>query len=159
MAAPHRRARSEADPPYVGALLRICWQRARDHMHAAIRAAGFSDLQDAHFVVFSYPLPDGARPTELARRLRMSRQAANYLIGQLERLGYLERRPAPGGDKRLVYLTERGWRVAEVIYASLRRLQEEWAEEVGRDRFDQFIDVLRRLSSDRRGDAAASRHA
>jgi DNA-binding MarR family transcriptional regulator len=116
-------------------------------MHAAIREAGFADLQEAHFSVFSYPLPDGVRPSDLARRMHMSRQAANYLIGQMEELGYLERRAGPGSDRRLVHLTDRGWQVAEVIYASLRRLQEEWAEEVGQERFGDFMAVLREIAA------------
>ncbi len=135
------------EPPFVGALLRLCWHRVRDRMYESIRAAGFADLQEAHFAVFSYPLPDGVRPSDLARRLRMSRQATNYLLGQLEELGYLERRAAPGTDRRLVHLTERGWNVADVIYASLRQLQREWAGEVGPDEFRTFMDVLRLLAA------------
>ncbi len=133
-------------PPFVGALLRLCWQRVRDRLHADIREAGFTDLQEAHFAVFSYPLPDGVRPSDLARRMHMSRQATNYLVGQMEELGYLERRAGPETDRRLVYLTGRGLQVAEVIYASLRRLQEQWAEEVGQERFNGFMAVLRELS-------------
>jgi len=117
-------------------------------MHEAIRAAGFTDLQEAHFAVFSYPLPEGVRLSDLSRQLGMSRQAANYLVGQLEGLGYLERRAAGGTGRRLIYLTERGSRVAEVIYASLRDLEERWADEVGRDRFGTFMAVLRRLASE-----------
>ena len=118
-------------------------------MHEAIRANGFTDLQEAHFAVFSYPLPDGVRPSDLARQLRMSRQATNYLVGQLEALGYLERHTDPKSHRRLVGLTARGSRVAEVIYASLRELQTQWAEEVGQDRFDAFLDVLRLLAKGR----------
>jgi DNA-binding MarR family transcriptional regulator len=135
-------------PPFFGALLRLCWQRVRAHMHEAIRAHGFTDLQEAHFAIFSYPLPNGVRPSDLARQLRMSRQATNYLVGQMEVLGYLERRVGPEGDRRLVYLTERGSQVAEVIYACLRELQTQWADEVGRDRFDAFLGVLRLLAKD-----------
>ena len=116
-------------------------------MHKAIREAGFTDLQEAHFAVFSYPLPDGVRPSDLARQIHMSRQATNYILGQMEELGYLERRAGPESDRRLVYLTDRGWKVADVIYASLRQLQDEWAAEVGRERFGDFMDVLAELSS------------
>ncbi len=140
----------EGGPPFVGALLRVCWRRVRDRMHEAIRAAGFTDLQDPHLPVFSYPLPDGVRPSELAHRIGMSRQATNYLITQMEALGYLERRATEGGgDRRLVHLTERGWQVGEVIFACLRELQAEWAEEIGRERFGDFMDVLRRLAAEK----------
>lgn len=134
-------------PPFVGALLRLGWQRVKSHMHEAIRADGFTDLQEAHLALFSYPLPDGVRLSDLARQLHMSRQATNYLVGQLEELEYLERRAAPGIDRRLIYLTERGWRVADTIYASLRELQEQWTNEVGHERFSSFMDVLRLLSA------------
>src|SRR3712207_6335503 len=127
-------AGGEGGPPFVGALLRQCWRRARERMHQAIRAAGFDDLQDAHLAVFTYPLPDGVRPSDLARRIGMSPQATNYLIAQVEALGYLERRAPEGSDRRLVYLTERGWRVGETIFACLRDVQAEWAEEIGRER-------------------------
>ena len=135
-------------PPFVGALLRLSWQRVRAHLHETIRAHGFTDLQEAHFAVFSYPLPHGVRPSDLARQLRMSRQATNYLVGQMEALGYLERRTGPESDRRLVYLTGRGMKVADVVYACLRELQAQWAEEVGPDRFEVFLDVLRLLAKE-----------
>ncbi|NBJ11271.1 MarR family winged helix-turn-helix transcriptional regulator [Microvirga arsenatis] len=141
-------AGEENDPPFVGALLRQCWRRARDRIQEAIRAAGFDDLQEAHLAVFTYPLPDGVRPADLARRMGMSPQATNYLIAQVEALGYLERRASEGSERRLVYMTERGWQVGETIFASLRELQAEWADEVGQKRFADFMAVLRRLAAE-----------
>ena len=131
---------------YVGALLRLCWQRARARINDAIRAAGFDDLQETHMLVFSYPPPDGVRPSDLARRLNMSRQATNHVIAQMETMGYLERRPLPGKERRLVYMTARGWSVGDAIFACLRELQEEWTEEIGPERFAEFMAVLRMLA-------------
>jgi DNA-binding MarR family transcriptional regulator len=146
-----RRTRlSPAEQPRFGALLRLCTQQARRHVIEAIRAAGFTDLQDAHLAVFQYPVPEGVRPSELARRIRMSRQATNYLITQLEQLGYVERRATGVGDRRLVCLTRRGHAVFETIFAALRDLERQWADKVGRKRFDDFIEVLRALAEDER---------
>jgi DNA-binding MarR family transcriptional regulator len=136
-------------PPFVGALLRQCWRRVRDRIQGAVRAAGFDDLQEAHLAVFTYPLPDGVRPADLARRMGMTPQATNYLIAQVEALGYLERRAPKGSDRRLIYLTERGWQVGETIFACLCELQAEWADEVGQTQFADFMDVLRRLAGER----------
>jgi DNA-binding MarR family transcriptional regulator len=145
-----KRARSDhgaqARPPFFGALLRMTWQGVRDRMLQAIHQAGFSHFQEAHFAVFSYPLPDGIRPSELARQRRMSRQAINYLISQLEELGYVERRASNGDDRRLIYLSARGRQIAEAIFNCLRQLDAEWAEDIGHDRFDTFIEVLKQLS-------------
>jgi len=135
-----------AQGPYVGALLRLSWRRVRDGLHAAIREAGFTDLQEAHLPVFSYPLPDGVRPSDLARRLGVSRQAVNHLVAQMESLGYLERRAGEVGERRLIHLTERGWAVGEVVFACLRELEAAWAADVGEDRFRDFMGVLRRFA-------------
>ena len=145
---PSARRRRKTEPPFIGALLRLTWLRVRERLHQAIREAGYSDLQDAHFAVFSYPLPHGVRPSDLARNIRMSRQATNHLIGQLEALGYLERRAGAGSERRLIYLSARGLVVGEMIYACLIRLQDEWSAEIGRERFEVFMDVLRELSRD-----------
>ena len=82
-------------PPLIGALLRIPWEATQRRMLERLHERGFDDLDAAHLNVFQYPGPQGARPTELAARLRISKQALNYLLGELERLGYLERRPTP----------------------------------------------------------------
>jgi hypothetical protein len=47
-----------------------------------IRAAGFTDLQDAHFAVFPGRRPDGVRLSQLARHIRMSQQAPSARRGQ-----------------------------------------------------------------------------
>jgi DNA-binding MarR family transcriptional regulator len=131
---------------FVGALLRLNYQQVRKTMLEAIQAAGFNDLDEAYFPMFTYPPPDGVRPSELARRFRMSRQAVNYLIAQLEAAGYLERRTDRRSGRRLVYLTSRGLKVIETMFAAARQLQSQWAEKVGRERFAMFMDVLRDLS-------------
>src|SRR5215203_5488319 len=82
-------------PPLIGALLRIPWEAVQRHMLERLHERGFADFDAAYLNVFQYPGPQGARPSELAARLRISKQALNYLLGQLERLDYLERRPDP----------------------------------------------------------------
>src|SRR5436190_17829997 len=79
-------------PPLIGALLRMPWEVVQRRMLERLHERGFDDLDAAHLQVFQYPGPQDTRPSELAARLRMSKQALNYLLGQLERLDYLERR-------------------------------------------------------------------
>jgi DNA-binding MarR family transcriptional regulator len=55
-----------------------------------------------------FPGPQGAKPSELAARLRASKQSINHLLGQLERMGYLERRDDPDDLRsRRIHLTPR----------------------------------------------------
>jgi DNA-binding MarR family transcriptional regulator len=134
-------------PPYVGALLRQCLEHVRARIEADIKAAGFTDVQPAHLAVFSFPPPDGMRPSDLARRIRMSRQATNHIIGQLEALGYLERRAARKSERRRIYLTPRTWGMVKVVHATLLEVQGEWAAEIGPDRFRDFMTTLRRFAT------------
>jgi DNA-binding MarR family transcriptional regulator len=140
--APRRRS-----PPLIAALLRLAWQQVRRQMAADLAAAGFAELQDAHLSVFQYPGPDGLRPVDLARQIRMSRQATNYLVAQLEEFGYVERR-SERGERRRVYLTTRGRRVRDAIQRSVRRFETRAARAVGRRRFESFVEVLRTMAGE-----------
>src|SRR6185437_15095124 len=102
--------RPDRGPPFIGALLRMAYQQARERQLDAQAKHGFSDLNQALLSVLVYPPPDGERPSDLAERTNMTKQAMNYLLGQLEQIGYVERR-ANKGRRRLVYLTEKGWAV------------------------------------------------
>ena len=143
---PSSAAHDRRGPPYIGSLLRMTYQVIRRRMFEAHMERGFTDLNSALLNVFVYPPPDGVRPTELAERLNMTKQALNYLLGQLESLGYIERRVGKG-SRRLVFLTRRGWQVFETQWEALRTLEDEWSATLGVRKFDDFVDALRQLSS------------
>ena len=109
---------------------------------------GFADLVPAHLAVLRYPGPDGKRPVEIAAEANMSKQATNYLLGQLESLGYLERRDDPHDLRsKRVYLTDRGESTREVIRAAVRAVEEEWAAELGAKDIEQLRALLVRLAA------------
>src|SRR3954454_3555079 len=82
-------------PPMIGALLRTPWEAVQRRMLERLHDHGYTDLVFAHLNVFQYPGPQGTRPSELAPRLAITKQALNYLLGELERLDYLQRQPDP----------------------------------------------------------------
>jgi DNA-binding MarR family transcriptional regulator len=140
-------AEQPVGPPLIGALLRVPWEAVQRHMLERLHERGFDDLDAAHLNVFQYPGPQGARPSELAARLRTSKQALNYLLGQLERLGYLERRPDPDDrrSKRLA-LTARGTSAVSVIREAIGELETSWAQQLGPKRFAQLRNLLLELN-------------
>lgn len=132
-------------PPLIGALLRIPWEAVQERMLEQLHARGFGDFDVSYLTVFQYPGPQGERPSELAARLRVSKQALNHLLGQLERRGYLERQTDPeDGRSRRIALTSRGVRAALVIREAVAEMEERWAQQLGPRRFNQ----LRRLLAD-----------
>jgi DNA-binding MarR family transcriptional regulator len=130
-------------PPLIGALLRIPWEAVQRRMLERLHERGFDDLDAAHLNVFQYPGPQGARPTELATRLRISKQALNYLLGELERLDYLERRPDPDDQRsKRVALTTRGTSAISVIREAVGEVETAWAQQIGPERFAQLRNLL-----------------
>ena len=136
-------AEQPSAPPLIGALLRIPWEAVQRHMLERLHERGFDDLDAAHLNVFQYPGPQGARPSELATRLRISKQALNYLLGELERLGYLERRPDPDDLRsKRVALTPRGSAAIRVIREAVGEIETTWAGQLGPKRFAQLRGLL-----------------
>jgi DNA-binding MarR family transcriptional regulator len=134
-------------PPLIGALLRMPGDTVRARMLAALHERGFTDIVPAHLMLLRWPGPQGRRPSELAAESQMTKQAANYLLGQLETLGYLERRRDPGDQRsRRVHLTPRGREVAETMRAAVTELESEWRTILGDDDFDRLHDLLTRLN-------------
>jgi DNA-binding MarR family transcriptional regulator len=131
------------ESPLIGALLRMPWEAVQRHMLERLHEHGFDDLDAAHLNVFQYPGPAGAKPSELAARLRISKQALNYLLGQLEHLDYLERRPDPDDlrSKRVV-LTRRGTAAIRVIRDAVGEMETTWAQQLGPKRFAQLRNLL-----------------
>jgi len=134
-------------PPLIGVLLRMPWEQVLRRMLAHLHEQGFDDLDGPHLNLLLYPGPQGARPSELAARRGMSKQAVNYLLGELERLGYLERRADPDdGRSKRVALTSRGERAAYTIRDAVRGIERDWEKQLGQERFAQLRSLLLELN-------------
>jgi DNA-binding MarR family transcriptional regulator len=131
-------------PPYAGALLRLAWEGIRKRILRAIGEAGFDDIVPAHFSILVYPGPDQVHPSDLAARANISKQAANYLISQLEERGYIERRTVKGKG-RLVCLTPRGRRLIPALHDAVRTIEVDFSRSVGAGQYRQFRETLVRL--------------
>jgi DNA-binding MarR family transcriptional regulator len=139
-------AATSSPPPLIGALLRIPFETVRDRMLAGLHERGYTDLVAAHLDVFQYPGPENARPIELATQTRMSKQALNYLLGQLEELGYLTRE-ADNSDQRSkrIRLTPRGRAAIKAIREIVGQVEAEWQEQLGPRKFAQLRALLAQL--------------
>src|SRR5579862_657277 len=119
-------------PPLIGALLRMPWEVVQEHMLAQLHAAGFTDFDPSYLTVFRYPGPHGERPSELAARRRVSKQALNHLLGQLEQRGYLSRDADPeDGRSKRISLTPRGVEAVAVIRRAVAEVEDRWARRLG----------------------------
>jgi DNA-binding MarR family transcriptional regulator len=137
---------SAPPPPLIGALLRVPYEAVREHIIDRLHAAGFDDIDQAHFNVLQYPGPQGRRPSEITAHARVSKQAMNYLLNQLEERGYFERRADPDDARSTrIVLTRRGEAVRRTIRDAVTELEREWATRLGTRRFAMLKRLLREL--------------
>jgi DNA-binding MarR family transcriptional regulator len=98
--------------------------------------------------VMRYPGPEDQRPSEVAVETGMSKQATNYLLGQLERLGYLTRDEDPDDQRsKRIHLTARGRAAAQCIRATVGRIETELEQELGPKRLARLRRLLIRLNA------------
>jgi DNA-binding MarR family transcriptional regulator len=115
--------------PLIGLLLRLVYQQYSQEIDAALREAGFHDIRPAAANVFPFVPPEGISVSELADLARVRKQTMAQAVDQLERTGYVDRRPNPRDRRsRLVFLTKRGASVPPVTHAAAARVEERWAE-------------------------------
>jgi DNA-binding MarR family transcriptional regulator len=134
-------------PPLIGTLLRRPSEALRSRLLHELHAAGFTDLVAAHLAVLRYPGPHGRRPSDIAAETGMTRQAVNYLLGQLEKAGYLTRRADPGHRSTGVYLTIRGHAALHAIQQTVRGIEADLQQELGQAQMTQLRDVLIALNA------------
>jgi len=131
----------------IGALLRVASEEVRRRMLDRLHERGFDDFDYAHLNVFQYPGPHGKRPSEITTHSRLSKQALNYQLNEIERLGYIARKSDPDDarSKRIV-LTRRGEAVREAIREAVTEVERDWERQLGPRRFAQFRSILTELA-------------
>lgn len=105
-------------------------------------ARGRPEIRAGHTAVLPHIDLEGTRITEIARRMNVTKQAVNQLVGDLERMGMVRRLPDPtDGRAKLVRFTARGRRQLLQGLSMLGELEDELAAALGTTR-------LRRLRMD-----------
>jgi DNA-binding MarR family transcriptional regulator len=139
------------DRPVIGLLLRLVYQHYAQNIDAALREAGFSDIRPAAANVFPFVPPEGITVSRLAELARVRKQSMAQAVDQLERSGYVERRPNQRDHRsQLVFLTERGASVPPVTHAAAERVEERWAQLTSPAEFEALRASLLRLLTELR---------
>jgi DNA-binding MarR family transcriptional regulator len=140
MAKPHEPV------PLLGLLLRLLNQHWGNHVHEALQNAGFEGIGAANANVIPFVPDEGIQVSELAKRARVRKQSMAQSVEQLEKLGYLERRPDPGDRRaRLVFLTERGKGVRPVAVKAGREVERQWAKLTSPEQIEDLRGSLQTL--------------
>lgn len=140
-------APAESKDMLIGALLRVPGQVIHRRIIRDLNAAGFTELREPHMAVLQFPGPDGVRPSALAERAGISKQAMNQLLRSLEGYGYLESKAPDAARARIIRLTGRGCAAYAKIHDILRDIEIEWSAELGQQDFVRLKKLLLRVWS------------
>ncbi|NIJ13845.1 DNA-binding MarR family transcriptional regulator [Saccharomonospora amisosensis] len=137
----------------IPALLAMAFRAVMDRVHEQLAGEGFTDVRPAHGFVFQYlSTHPAATAVELGEHLGITKQAAVQLVDELDRRGYVERRPHPHDRRsRVVALTPRGWHCIRRVVEAWTGIEQEWARLIGTERLRELHDDLVTLT-DHTGD-------
>ncbi len=133
-------------PRSVALLLRNAYQRVDREVLDALAAAGYDEIQPGHALVLRHLGEDGGRPSEIAARAQVTRQAITKVLDDLERLNIVRREPDPDDGRGVVVrYTHYGLTGLRVARARMNELEREFAEQVGPRRWQTTRAVLESL--------------
>ena len=94
-------------------------------------------------MVFAYLDADGTRPSELARRIGVTRQAVHQTVNELVEMGLVELAPDPTNRRaKLVTLTPYGQRNVEAALKAFADIEAELASRIGAERVQELRKTL-----------------
>lgn len=111
-----------------------------------LEAEGFADIRPAHGKVFTTVSGEGSRITDMASEAMLTKQSMQYLVDDLERLGYAERVPDPADRRaKLVRLTPKGRRVVLSGRAAIAHTEARWRRQLGERKMARLRTLLEEL--------------
>ena len=115
----------------------------QDELYARLEDAGHAELTRLHGAVIAHLDEEGTRATELARRSGRHKQIIGRIVDDLEKLGYVERRPERTDRRaKLVVPTKRGREVMRLSDEIIRDIERRLADVHGNDTYDDFKRTL-----------------
>src|ERR671922_2298689 len=115
-----------------------------DEVRRRTEARGFAGLRFSHGFLVQRVVEGEQSIAALADALEVTQQAVSKTVAELERLGYVRRRPAPEDARvRLVSLTDRGRAAVEATREERAAVVAELRERLGPPRVDAATRVPR----------------
>jgi DNA-binding MarR family transcriptional regulator len=118
----------------------------QDELFLRLRAEGFDDIVPRHGVALAYLRPEGVRATDVARLSGQVKQVVGLIVDDLERLGYVERKPDPVDRRaKLIVPTDRGHAQMRAADAIMTDIMDRHMRALGKQEFQGFLANFRQV--------------
>lgn len=120
---------------------RFCWMDEELQRH--FREGGWPPVSRAQSMIMINIISGTRRPSDIARRLGISRQAIHTTIGQMVDKGIVRLEDDPDDRRhKLLALTDFGMRMRQDAQEATRGMLKEIAARIGEDRLEAVYDGL-----------------
>ena len=134
--------------PTVPALVQMLAATAAPRLRAAFAAAGLDGIRPAQAVALVPLVAGGLHASDLADRLKVSRQAVAQAVTALERHRYVTRVPDPADARaQIIELTPRGRQALRVMRSNSLNSEQRWQQTLGGQRLGELRKTLQTLLS------------
>lgn len=134
--------------PTVPALVQMLAATAAPRLRAAFAAAGLDGIRPAQAVALVPLVAGGLHASDLADRLKVSRQAVAQAVTALERHGYVTRVPDPADARaQIIELTPPGRQALRVLRSNALNSEQRWQQILGEQRLGELRTTLQTLLS------------
>jgi DNA-binding MarR family transcriptional regulator len=141
--------------PTVPALVNLVAASGAPGLRAAFSAAGLDGIRPGQAVALVPLASGGLHASDLADRLRVSRQAVAQAVAALERHHYVVRGPHPSDARaRIIELTPRGRQALRVMRSNALEVEKRWRNILGEGRFDELRQTMVALLSAEPGESS-----
>jgi DNA-binding MarR family transcriptional regulator len=129
-------------------LLNLAFIDFSDELFRRFEAVGLGDIRPGHGCVFGNIEPEGSRLTDLADRACMTKQSVGEVTTDLERRGYVERRPdVTDGRVKIIRLTDRGREAQRIGLELIDEIEREWAQRYGEAEIAALRETLEAITA------------
>jgi DNA-binding MarR family transcriptional regulator len=126
-------------------LLGRAWSTLGHQIVDGVVGAGYPQ-RPAHSGVFAHIDLDGTRLTDLAARANMTPQAMGELVDDLERLGYVRRRPDPSDRRaKLIVPTALGYGALQAAFDTIGGIEQRLEDVLGLRKLADLRKMLVRI--------------
>jgi DNA-binding MarR family transcriptional regulator len=136
-------------PDHIGWTLHRAAQVWRAEFTDAMVAAGYGWFGQARANILQHIGPGGLRQGDLVARARLTKQAVQQFVDELERDGILTRvADETDARARRVLLTKAGQAAMQEADRIKARIEADWRRQLGSEDFDRLRALLRRVIDD-----------
>ena len=132
---------------HIGVLIRKPYFEIMERLYVQLQDEGYEGSNTMYSSIFQFIL-DGQKLTDLARLTNPSKQHVKFLLGNLQKIGYVQKHNDPNDGRAVIYsLTEKGEERRERSLQILMNIEKEWEDLIGKDQISTLREILKQLDA------------